>query len=128
MSTKLYVGGLPYLTTDAQLAELLSPYGSVVSARVITDRFTGQSRGSGFVEMGTGEAAQKAMNTLNGSKLNGRTIVVNEAKPLVYGRVSELLVRGTQHPELRITSPRIITGLFIDPRRGKPMVKRTDND
>lgn len=81
MSTKLYVGGLPYSTADAQLAELFSPYGSVVSARVITDRFTGQSRGFGFVEMGTGEAAQKAIQTLNGSKLNGRTIVVNEARP-----------------------------------------------
>lgn len=81
MSTKLYVGGLPYSTTDAQLTELFSPYGSVLSARVITDRFTGQSRGFGFVEMGTGEAAQKTIHTLDGSKLNGRTIVVNEAKP-----------------------------------------------
>ena len=81
MSTKLYAGGFPYSTTDAQLAELFSPYGSVVSARVVTDRLTGQSRGFGFVQMGSGEAAQKATNTLNGSKLNGRTIVVNEAKP-----------------------------------------------
>jgi RNA recognition motif-containing protein len=81
VSTKLYVGGLPYSTTDTQLAELFSSYGSVVSAQVITDRFTGQSRGFGFVEMGTGEEAQKAIHTLNGSKLNSRTIVVNEARP-----------------------------------------------
>ena len=75
------LGGLPYSTTDAQLSELFSPYGPVLSARVITDRFTGQSRGFGFVEMGTGEAAQKAIQSLNGSKLNGRTLTVNEARP-----------------------------------------------
>jgi RNA recognition motif-containing protein len=81
VSNKLYVGGLPYSTTDIQLAELFSPYGSVVSAQVINDRFTGQSRGFGFVEMESGEAAQKAISTLNGSELNGRRIVVNEARP-----------------------------------------------
>ena len=79
-STRLYVGGLPCSTTGAQLAELFSPFGPVVSARVISDLFTGQSRGFGFVEMGTHEAAQTAINTVNGSKLNGHTITVNEAR------------------------------------------------
>lgn len=81
MSTKLYVGSLPYSTTDAQLTDLFSQYGSVTSARVITDKFTGQSRGFGFVEMATSEEAKKAIDGLNGTKLEQRTLVVNEAKP-----------------------------------------------
>jgi RNA recognition motif-containing protein len=81
MSTKLYVGGLPYSTTDAELSELFTPYGSVTSAKVITDKFTGQSRGFGFVEMGTSDEAKKAIDGLNGTQLQQRTIVVNEAKP-----------------------------------------------
>jgi RNA recognition motif-containing protein len=81
MSTKLYVGGLPYSTTDAELSELFSQHGSVASAKVITDKFTGQSRGFGFVEMGTEEEAKRAIESLNGTKLQQRTIVVNEAKP-----------------------------------------------
>jgi RNA recognition motif-containing protein len=81
MSTKLYVGGLPYSTTDAELSELFILYGSVTSAKVITDKFTGQSRGFGFVEMGTSDEAKKAIDGLNGTQLQQRTIVVNEAKP-----------------------------------------------
>ena len=81
MGTKLYVGSLPYSTTEQQLNELFSQYGSVQSAKVITDRYTGQSRGFGFVEMATGEEAQKAITALNGSELGGRTLVVNEARP-----------------------------------------------
>ena len=81
MGTKLYVGGLPYSTTEQQLSELFSPQGSVTSAKVITDKFTGQSRGFGFVEMATGEEAQKAISALNGTQMDGRTITVNEAKP-----------------------------------------------
>jgi RNA recognition motif-containing protein len=81
MSTKLYVGGLPYSTTDAELSELFTQYGSVTSAKVITDKFTGQSRGFGFVEMGTSDEAKKAIDGLNGTQLQQRTIVVNEAKP-----------------------------------------------
>lgn len=81
MSTKLYVGSLPYSTTEQQLQELFSQYGTVQSAKVITDRYTGQSRGFGFVEMATGEEAQKAIAALNGSTLGGRTLVVNEARP-----------------------------------------------
>ena len=81
MSTKLYVGSLPYSTTEQELTELFSQYGSVQSAKMITDRYTGQSRGFGFVEMATGEEAQKAIAALNGFALGGRTLVVNEARP-----------------------------------------------
>ena len=81
MGTKLYVGGLPYSTTEQQLQELFSQQGSVTSAKVITDKFTGQSRGFGFVEMATGEEAQKAFTALNGTEMGGRTITVNEARP-----------------------------------------------
>ena len=81
MGTKLYVGGLPYSTTEQQLTELFSQQGSVTSAKVITDKFTGQSRGFGFVEMSTTEEAQKAISALNGTQLEGRPLTVNEAKP-----------------------------------------------
>ena len=82
MGSKLYVGSLPYSTTEAQLTDMFGQYGSVTSARVITDKFTGQSRGFGFVEMATSEEAQKAIDGLNGTKLEQRTLVVNEAKPM----------------------------------------------
>jgi RNA recognition motif-containing protein len=81
VGTKLYVGSLPYSTTEQQLSELFSQHGTVQSAKVITDRYTGQSRGFGFVEMATGEEAQKAIAALNGAALGGRTLVVNEARP-----------------------------------------------
>jgi RNA recognition motif-containing protein len=81
MGSKLYVGSLPYSTTEQELSELFGQHGSVQSAKVITDRFTGQSRGFGFVEMATDEEAQKAIAALNGAELGGRTLVVNEARP-----------------------------------------------
>ncbi len=81
MSNKLYVGGLPYSVTEGRLEELFTQHGSVQSARVIADKFTGQSRGFGFVEMATSEEAQKAIEALNGTKLEGRTLIVNEARP-----------------------------------------------
>ncbi|MGH7229268.1 MAG: RNA recognition motif domain-containing protein [Nitrospiraceae bacterium] len=81
MGTKLYVGSLPYSTTEQQLSGLFAQHGTVQSAKVITDRYTGQSRGFGFVEMATGEEAQKAIAALNGTALGGRTLVVNEARP-----------------------------------------------
>jgi RNA recognition motif-containing protein len=80
-SKKLYVGGLPYAISDGQLEELFSAHGTVESARVITDRMTGRSKGFGFVEMSTQEEAEAAMEKLNGSDLEGRTITVNEARP-----------------------------------------------
>ena len=80
-SNKLYVGGLPYATTEADLEQLFAEYGTVESARVITDRMTGRSKGFGFVEMASQDEAQAAMDKLNNSQLEGRTLVVNEAKP-----------------------------------------------
>ena len=82
MNNKLYVGGLPYSTTEGQLQEIFAAHGTVESARVITDRITGQSRGFGFVEMNSGGEAQKAIDGLNGTQLDGRTLMVNEAKPM----------------------------------------------
>src|SRR5213594_165179 len=83
MSNKLYVGGLPYSVTEGRLQEIFAEHGTVESAKVISDKFTGQSRGFGFVEMSSGGEAQKAIQALNGTQLDGRTLVVNEAKPMV---------------------------------------------
>lgn len=80
-SKKLYVGGLPYSVSDGQLSELFTPHGTVDSARVITDRMTGRSKGFGFVEMSSQEEAESAIESLNGTDLEGRSITVNEAKP-----------------------------------------------
>ena len=82
MGNKLYVGGLPYSVTDGRLQEIFSVHGTVESANVISDKFTGQSRGFGFVEMSSGGEAQKAIEALNGTQLDGRTLTVNEAKPM----------------------------------------------
>jgi RNA recognition motif-containing protein len=77
---KLYVGGLPYSVSDRQLEELFSEHGTVESARVITDRMTGRSRGFGFVEMSSQEEAETSIENLNGKEYDGRTLTVNEAK------------------------------------------------
>ncbi len=82
MGNKLYVGGLPYSVTEGRLHELFSAHGNVQSANVIADKFTGQSRGFGFVEMSSSSEAQKAIDSLNGTQLDGRTLTVNEAKPV----------------------------------------------
>lgn len=81
MGNKLYVGSLSYSVTDQQLHDLFAQQGTVISAKVISDRYTGQSRGFGFVEMATSEEAKKAITALNGTQFEGRTLVVNEAKP-----------------------------------------------
>lgn len=81
MGSRLYVGSLPYSFTDQQLQDLFAQHGTVTSAKVIADRFTGRSRGFGFVEMSTPEEAQKAIAALNGTDCQGRALVVNEAKP-----------------------------------------------
>jgi RNA recognition motif-containing protein len=80
MSKKLFVGRLPYSTTDEELEEFFSTIGKVVSAKVIMDKFTGQGKGFGFVEMSTEEEARKAVEELNNKELGGRSIVVNEAR------------------------------------------------
>jgi len=81
MGSKIYVGGLPYSTTEQQLSDLFAAHGSVASSRIITDKFTGQSRGFGFVEMSSDSEAQAAITALNGTQLGGRTLTVNEARP-----------------------------------------------
>jgi cold-inducible RNA-binding protein len=78
---KLYVGNLSFSTTDSDLSNLFAQVGTVESARVVTDRDTGQSRGFGFVEMADRTAGEAAISQLNGREFNGRTIKVNEAKP-----------------------------------------------
>ncbi|BFU93925.1 putative RNA-binding protein RbpF [Nitrospira japonica] len=81
MGSKIYVGGLPYSATEQQLSDLFAVHGGVASARIITDKFTGQSRGFGFVEMSSDSEAQAAITALNGSEMGGRTLTVNEARP-----------------------------------------------
>ena len=81
MINKLFVGNLDYTITDSQLEEHFSQSGKVLTAKVIVDRYTGQGKGFGFVEMETPEAAKEAMDKLNGSQINGRAIVVKEARP-----------------------------------------------
>lgn len=81
LATKLYVGNLDYSVTGDQLTELFSQAGKVVSATVISDRYSGRSKGFGFVEMSSEEEAKKAIETLNGKDLQGRNLIVNEARP-----------------------------------------------
>lgn len=81
MTNKLFVGGLSWDTTDDSLKNFFSQIGNVVSARVITDKYSGRSKGFGFVEMSSEQDAEKAIQQLNGQNLDGRTIAINEAKP-----------------------------------------------
>jgi len=82
MAKKLYVGGLPYTTTQDELKDAFSQSGAVESATIITDKMTGRSRGFGFVEMTNDEEADKAIEMWNGKDFGGRTLTVNEAKPM----------------------------------------------
>ena len=81
MSVRLYVGNLPFSVTEQDLEQLFSQSGQVDSANVVTDRDTGRSRGFGFVEMESQEAADAAIQALNGYELSGRALTVNEARP-----------------------------------------------
>jgi RNA recognition motif-containing protein len=81
MGNKLYVGNLAYGVRDDELQQAFAPFGTVTSAKVMMDRDTGRSKGFGFVEMGSDAEAQAAINGLNGQALEGRAIVVNEARP-----------------------------------------------
>ena len=81
MAKRLFVGSLPWEVDDAKLAEIFSQAGTVVSAQVVQDRQTGRSRGFAFVEMSTDEEADNAVKNLNGADVDGRKIVVNEARP-----------------------------------------------
>ena len=81
MNRKLYVGGLPFSVSDEQLKTLFGSHGTVESAKVIMDRYTDRSRGFGFVEMSTEQEAEQAIQALNGTELEGRSLTVNESKP-----------------------------------------------
>ena len=85
MSTKIYVGNLPYSVTDSSLQSNFAEFGGVSSAKVMTDRETGRSKGFGFVEMASAEVAQAAIDALHGMSVDGRTIVVNLARPREAG-------------------------------------------
>ena len=82
MGNKLYVGNLPYSVRDSDLEQAFSQFGAVTSAKVMMERDTGRSKGFGFVEMGNDAEAQAAVNGMNGQPLGGRSIVVNEARPM----------------------------------------------
>jgi cold-inducible RNA-binding protein len=82
MSKKLYVGNLSFQTTEADLTSMFEQHGTVESARIITDRDTGRSKGFGFVEMSDDSAADKAIAQLNGQQVGGRALTVNEARPM----------------------------------------------
>ena len=82
MAKKLYVGGLPYATTDTELKEAFAQAGSVESAVIIMDKMSGRSKGFGFVEMSSDEEAQKAIEMWNGKDFGGRSLTVNEARPM----------------------------------------------
>jgi RNA recognition motif-containing protein len=80
MAKNIYVGNLPWNTSEEELREAFAPYGDIISAKIITDRETGRSRGFGFVEI-DGEGADEAIRALDGSMFGGRTLKVNEARP-----------------------------------------------
>src|SRR3990167_10528116 len=82
MAKKLYVGGLPYATTEDQLRDAFSQAGAVSSAAIIMDKMSGRSKGFGFVEMSSDDDAQKAIDLWNGKDFGGRTLTVNEARPM----------------------------------------------
>jgi RNA recognition motif-containing protein len=81
MGSKLYVGGLPYSATQEELTDLFAAHGTVASVNIISDKFTGQSRGFGFVEMSSEDEAKAAIEALNSTEFGGRTLTVNEARP-----------------------------------------------
>ena len=82
MGNKLYVGNLPYSVRDGDLEQSFGQFGTVTSAKVMMERDTGRSKGFGFVEMGSDAEAQAAINGMNGQPLGGRSLVVNEARPM----------------------------------------------
>lgn len=82
MAKKLFVGGLPYSTTDSELSDAFSKAGTVTSATIISDRMTGRSKGFGFVEMANDDEAEAAISMWNGKDFGGRSLTVNEARPM----------------------------------------------
>lgn len=85
MAKRIYVGGLPYSAHDQDLENLFSPFGQVTDIHIVSDRFTGQAKGFGFVEMANDDEAEKAIQALNGTQMGGRTLSVNEARERTGG-------------------------------------------
>lgn len=81
MGARIFVGGLPYAVTENELRDLFVAHGEVESANIVTDKFTGQSRGFGFVEMASDDEASAAIEALDGSEMGGRKLTVNRARP-----------------------------------------------
>lgn len=81
MAIRLYVGNLPYSVTKAKLEEVFSPFGTILDCTVVSDKFSGRSKGFGFVEYESEDAGRQAIEKLNGTDMDGRNIVVNEARP-----------------------------------------------
>ncbi len=81
MAMRLYVGNLPYTITKSRLEEVFSPFGTILDVTVVSDKFSGRSKGFGFVEYEADDAGRQAIEKLNGTDLDGRNIVVNEARP-----------------------------------------------
>ncbi len=104
-TTKLYVGSLPYTWTAEHLEEAFKPYGPVASAAVVADQNTHRSKGFGFVEFESGEAAQKAMAELNGREIEGRNISVREARPHTERSNGERIAAG---PVKREKAPNLV--------------------
>ncbi|MBM3432254.1 MAG: RNA-binding protein [Bacteroidetes bacterium] len=90
----IYVGNLSWNLKDGDLANLFAQYGEVTSAKIITDKFTGRSKGFGFVEMANDEQAQAAIAAMNGSAVDGRNIVVNESRPKPEGEYKKRPFNG----------------------------------
>ena len=82
MATRIYVGNLPYSADDQELSQLFGAFGEVIESSVVIDRSTNQSKGFGFVEMSTEQEAAEAINKFNGTQLDGRSLTVNEARPM----------------------------------------------
>ena len=101
MSTKLYVGNLPYETTETDLQTLFESAGQVSTINIVRDRATGQARGFAFVEMGDTESAQRAINELDRHQYGGRALTVNEAKPMAPRGAGGGFGGGRQRTESR---------------------------
>jgi hypothetical protein len=114
MGQKLYVGGLPYSVTEEQLQELFSAHGTVESARVIADKYTGQSRGFGFVDMSSPAEAQQTIKALHGSQLSGRTLVVMKPGRRSNVPIATAVVTGWRWRWRRAAQPLVVPCLSLE--------------
>lgn len=97
MAMKLYVGGLPYSTSEEELTELFAPFGTITSTSIISDRMSGRPKGFGFVEMANDTEAEAAIAALNNKEFGGRTLAVNEARPMGERRPGGNRPRGNEN-------------------------------